>query len=51
MGGWLEHTAASLPSAKPDAPWHDFWCCHFQVDREITSNVLALSQPVPAREA
>lgn len=48
--GWLEHTAASLPPAKPDAPWHDFWCCHFQVDMEITSNVLALSQPVTARK-
>lgn len=32
--GWLETNTASLPSAKPDAPQQDFWCCLFQVELE-----------------
>lgn len=46
MGGW---SALLLPYPLPSLMLHDFWSCHFQVDMEITSNVLALSQPVPAR--
>ena len=49
--GWLEPSATSLLSTKPDTPWQDFWFSLFHVELEVLAMCwLFPIQSLPGRQ-